>query len=210
MPKGSVELTNSRRNEIIDACERLYRTMSFREITIKEIGGATSFTRTSIYNYFQTKEEIFLALLQQEYERWNQELSLALAERQAMSRAEFAALLADTLSRRELLLKVLAMNLYDIEENSRLERLVEFKRVFGESLRLVGECAERCVPALSEMETEKFIYAFFPFVYGIYPYTSVTEKQAAAMKTAGLEFHQYSIYDITLAAARKLLGVCPC
>ena len=68
MPKGSPELTNARREEIINACEKLYQTMSFKEITIKEIGSATSFTRTSIYNYFQTKEEIFLALLMREYE----------------------------------------------------------------------------------------------------------------------------------------------
>ena len=71
MPKGSKELTASRKEEIITACEELYKTMSFKKITIKEIGNATSFTRTSIYNYFQTKEEIFLALLQREYERWS-------------------------------------------------------------------------------------------------------------------------------------------
>ena len=74
MPKGSPELTEARREEIINACEKLYQTKSFREITIKEIGNATSFTRTSIYNYFQTKEEIFLALLKREYKLWNSAL----------------------------------------------------------------------------------------------------------------------------------------
>ena len=59
MPKGSKELTSARKDEIINACAALYETMSFREITLKEIGRQTSFTRTSIYNYFQTKEEIF-------------------------------------------------------------------------------------------------------------------------------------------------------
>ena len=68
MPKGSEELTAARREEIINACEKLYRTMRFKEITIKEIGRETSFTRTSIYNYFETKEEIFLALLKREYD----------------------------------------------------------------------------------------------------------------------------------------------
>ena len=64
MSRGSAALTAARREEIIAACAELNETMSFREITIKEIGAATSFTRTSIYNYFETKEEIFLALLQ--------------------------------------------------------------------------------------------------------------------------------------------------
>ncbi len=49
MPKESPELTQACGEEIIDACEKLYKTMSFKEITIKEIGSEISFTRTSIY-----------------------------------------------------------------------------------------------------------------------------------------------------------------
>ena len=36
MPKGSAELTAARRDEIMDACESLYRTMNFKEITLKD------------------------------------------------------------------------------------------------------------------------------------------------------------------------------
>ena len=68
MPKGSPELTRARREEIINACEKLYEVMSFKEVTIKEISKYTSFTRPSIYNYFSTREDIFLALLQREYD----------------------------------------------------------------------------------------------------------------------------------------------
>ena len=71
MPRGSEELTNARKEEIINACASLYETMSFRDITIRDIGEKTSFTRTSIYNYFQTREEIFLALLKREDEMWS-------------------------------------------------------------------------------------------------------------------------------------------
>ena len=53
MPKGSEELTNARKEEIVSACAALYETMSFKDITIRDIGEKTSFTRTSIYNYFQ-------------------------------------------------------------------------------------------------------------------------------------------------------------
>ena len=66
MPARSEERTNARKEEIINACKTLYQTMSFKDITIKEIGNVTSFSRTSIYNYFETKEEIFLALLTRE------------------------------------------------------------------------------------------------------------------------------------------------
>lgn len=74
MPRGSEELTNARKEEIVDACASLYETVGFKDITIRDIGAKTSFTRTSIYNYFQTKEEIFLALLQREHKAWIDDL----------------------------------------------------------------------------------------------------------------------------------------
>lgn len=70
MPKGSEQLTNARKEEIINACAKLYKTMNFKDISLKQISLETTFTRTSIYNYFQTKEEIFLALFQREYDLW--------------------------------------------------------------------------------------------------------------------------------------------
>ena len=39
-------------------------------VILKEVGKVTSFNRTAIYNYFNTKEEIFLALMQREYDLW--------------------------------------------------------------------------------------------------------------------------------------------
>ncbi len=207
MPKGSEELTAARKEEIISACAELYKTMSFKEITIKEIGKATSFTRTSIYNYFQTKEEIFLALLQREYELWIQKLKQVQREYKEMTRLEFADALAHSLEERENLLKILSMNHYDMEENSRLERLIEFKVVYGQCLAEVGNCLEKFFPDMTNQDRQDFIYSFFPFMFGIYPYTVVTEKQREAMIQAEVNYVHMSIYEITFAEVKKLLGI---
>ena len=206
MPKGSEELTNARREEIINACASLYETMSFREITIKDIGKATSFTRTSIYNYFQTKEEIFLALLQREYELWNEKLRQIHSEHKEMSRLEFSQALAHSLEERKNLLKLMAMNLYDMEENCRMERLVEFKVVYGQSLIEVRNCLDQFFTEMTVQEKQDFIFSFFPFMFGIYPYTVVTEKQREAMRQAKVNYVYMSIYEITFAEVKKLLG----
>ena len=140
MPKGSPELTASRKSEIVSACEKLYQTRRFKEITIKDIGAVTSFTRTTIYNYFQTKEEIFLALMLREYELWAAELNALSEENKTMTIEEFSSALAHSLEKHEQLLKLLAMNHYDMEENSRPERLTEFKFAYGASLDAVRVC----------------------------------------------------------------------
>lgn len=203
MPKGSEALTHARREEIIDACAALYETMSLREITIKLIGARTSFTRTSIYNYFETKEEIFLALLRREYEAWTADLDALPAQPDA---AALADALARTLERRGTMLRLLSMNLYDIEANSRVENLAAFKTVYAASMQAVRRLLARSGPALSGPAAERFLYAIYPFLFGIYPYTTVTPKQQQAMAMAGVEYPHLSVCEITRNFVEKLLG----
>lgn len=206
MPKGSPELTSARKEEIISACRKLYETMSFKDITLKEIGQQTSFTRTSIYNYFETKEEIFLALFAQEYELFAEDLDELRQQREMLPPDELSSELAHALERRPLMLKLLSMNLYDMEANSRMERLVEFKKAYGESSAAVDRCLKKFVPDLTEENRQTFLYAFLPFVYGLYPYTVVTEKQRLAMKEAGIPYVYMSTYEMAYTFIRTLLG----
>ncbi len=205
MPKGSKELADARKEEIVNACEKLYATMSFKEITIKEIGAVTTFTRTSIYNYFQTKEEIFLALLKREYETWIGALNALCEEHESLSAEELAAALARILEDRRLLLKLMTMNNYDMEENSRPENLAEFKEAYGESIRALDRCFAKFTP-LGEAERKELLYIFLPFVYGVYPYAEVTEKQRTAMARANVPFVYHSVYELTYHCVINLLS----
>ena len=205
MPKGSPELTAARKEEIISACEQLYKTMNFKDITLKEIGNVTSFTRTSIYNYFQTKEEIFLALYTREYDRWNEELQSILNENTKLSKMQLSEKIASSIAKREQLLKLLSMNNYDMESNSRPELLVSFKVAYGESLRNIQKILKKFCPDMNEADIKSFIYVFFPFMFGIYPYTTVTDKQREAMNKANVDFTYQKIFEITNNCILRLL-----
>ena len=167
MIKGTPERINGRREEIINACERLYQTMSFKDITLIEIGKAVPFSRPTIYNYFVTKEEIFLALFQREYDRWNEQLSAIL---------------------------------------DRDEQLTAFKRSYGGSMQRMRSLLEKYRPEMGPADIQNFIYTFFPFMFGIYPYTAVTEKQKTAMKDAGIDYVYQSVYELTYSCLIRLLS----
>ncbi len=206
MPKGSPELTAARKEEIINACEQLYQTMNFKEITLKEIGNVTSFTRTSIYNYFQTKEEIFLALFQREYDRWNENLTSILNENEPLTKKELADRISHSLAGRQQLLKLLSMNNFDMEANSREELLTTFKQSYGRSMQLVSMVVQKFCPDMTVSDIQNFIYIFFPFMFGIYPYTEVTEKQRAAMKEAGINYVYQTAYELIYSCLTRLLS----
>ena len=201
------EIIDVRKEEIINACEKLYENNNFKDITIKSIGEKTTFSRTSIYNYFQTKEEIFLALLKREYERWIDDLNEMYEQNQEMTKELFADKLAQTVAKRKNLLKLLSMNMYDMEENSRMEELIEFKRAYGDAIKMVRKCVDKFFNKMSDSEKEEFIFLFFPLMYGIYPYAEVTEKQMQAMEVANVPFKYLSIYEITYKGILKLLSV---
>ena len=205
MPKGSPERTAARKEEIISACEKLYQTMSFKDITLKEIGNETSFSRPTIYNYFQTKEEIFLALYEREYDRWNGELTDILRNNETLAKEQIAEKIATSIANREQLLKLLSMNNYDMEANSRPELLTSFKVAYGESMKNVCRILMKFCPEKSAQEIRGFIYVFFPFMFGIYPYTAVTDKQRNAMKQANVDFVYQSIFEITSNCLLKIL-----
>jgi len=58
---------------------------------------------------------------------------------------------------------------------------------------------------LCSVLTQDFIYIFFPFMFGIYPYTVVTEKQRIAMEEAGVNYVFMTIYEITYNCVNRLL-----
>ena len=205
MPKGSPERTAARKEEIISACEKLYQTMSFKDITLKEIGSETSFSRPTIYNYFQTKEEIFLALYEREYDRWNIELTDILENNDTLTKEQIAEKIASSIANRQQLLKLLSMNNYDMEANSRTELLTSFKVAYGESMKNVCRILTKFCPEKTVSDIQDFIYVFFPFMFGIYPYTTVTDKQRDAMKQANVDYVYQSIFEITNNCLLKLL-----
>ena len=206
MRKATPEQIALKREEIINACEQLYQTMSFREITLKEIGKITSFSRPTIYNYFETKEEIFLMLFQREYDSWNEDLAAILKGNEQLTKAEFSEQIAASLAGREQLLKLLSMNNYDMEANSRQELLNTFKQSYGRSMHLMCMLLEKFCPDMSVTDIQNFIYIFFPFMFGIYPYTAVTEKQRIAMEEAGINYVYQTIYELTYSCLIRLLG----
>ena len=194
MPKGSPQLTAAREEEIVNACERLYAKMCFKDITLLHISQETSFTRTSIYNYFNTKEEIFLALFKKEYDRWNEDL-LKMLKEEISSPETLADRLSRSLQKRVQLLKLLSMNVYDMEAHSRPEMLCRFKMSYGKALNAVRQLFIKILG--SEEATETALFSFLPFMNGIYPYCHATPKQTEAMKKAGIECGKKTVYGLT-------------
>lgn len=205
MPKGSPELTEKRKNEILDACKKIYKAQGFYGVNVKEISTQISLTRPAIYNYFETKEEILLGLLAREYEVWCDELEALIPQACECCQTKLSEKIAHTLEEKEILLRILNMNLFEIELNSRVERLAEFKKIYLRAVTALSHILHSYTPGISDSECSDFCNSFCAFLFGVYPFAFHTEKQKKAMEIAGVEFKEPTIYQMVLKALIRLI-----
>lgn len=62
MPKLSDEVRNARRDEILTAARGCFATYGYEGATVVRLEQATGLSRGAIFNYFPSKDELFLAL----------------------------------------------------------------------------------------------------------------------------------------------------
>ena len=77
-----------------------------------------------------------------------------------MTDDEIADVLARTLDDRRQLLKIMSMNHYDLEENSRMELLVEFKVSYGNAMKTIMAMLEKFRKDMDFEKRQEFVYSF--------------------------------------------------
>ena len=207
MPRISQEESAARRDEIIDSCAELYKTQNYHDITMAQVAEGISFGRANIYNYFSCKDEIMLALLQREHERWADDLDTLAGKAPKLTDGRLADGLARSLAARKQMLKLLAMNLYDMEQSSSLDALVQLKVAYGRVVNSLYNLIAAAKPDWDEVRIKRFIFGFMPFLHGVYPYCFHTDKQTKAMREVGVAKPGMSIRQMVRSLALQLLTV---
>ena len=69
MPKVSEEHRTRRREEILDAARRCFSRYGYEGATVARLEAETGLSRGAIFNYFERKEDIFVALVERDSER---------------------------------------------------------------------------------------------------------------------------------------------
>ena len=183
----SEEQKEERISEIVTATARLYDTYTFDEITFARIAKEARFTRSNLYKYFKTKEEIFLGLLGQDIANWRRSLVEALRPGEVKSIGECAAIWARTLTEHERLLRLFSILFTSLEKNVSLESLVRFKSATRIELATMAQLLCTLFPTLTPEKAGRFLHVQGALAIGLYPATHLSDIQRQAMEQAGFE-----------------------
>lgn len=170
---------NSRIDEILNSCEKIYLKTDFTNITIQLISEKTTIRRTAIYKYFQNKEEILLEVLKKHIKLLKEEFN---DEELIKNKEDFSNNFIKIFENHVIILKIMGVNLAEIERQVRVEKLIEFKKTFKEFHDKFIDVLKEIYPNNSIKDYENVYILLLTLMHGYYPLTNPTIKQIEAMK----------------------------
>lgn len=180
----SPEQKAERMDAIMDAAEMLFRELPYHEINMGLIAKELGWSRSNLYKYASTLEEVFLAL----HNRANRaflEDAVASIPDTPVDNASFAREWAKAADRHPDFLRYQDILIAIIESNASLERLVEFKRAFAEMIVPVRELLRRQTGCSDEQAHDLYLRLIYQ-APGLYSHFHCAERTAEAMRLAGL------------------------
>lgn len=134
----SAEAKQAREAAILDAARTLGRVRGVRDVTLTDIAAAVGMHKSALLRYFETREQIFLALTAEGWRDWSAELRADLGRRSEATSAEVAAVFAGTLAARPMFCDLLAQAPLNLERNVSIESVRSFKLVTLKEVELIG------------------------------------------------------------------------
>ena len=169
------------------------------------IAKEASFTRSNIYRYYATKEEVFLDLLKEDLTEWVRVLRGWL-DPGGLTVSEFAARWIDSLLEHRLMLRLLSILGTKLEAGSSVQALASFKRQMKVIHRSEIESLRAAFPELTVQGAHSLILLRSSLVVGAFPAMQPTQKQLDAMAEAEVAFEPEAYRDAMVGGVEAYLG----
>lgn len=180
----SPEQKAERMDAIMDAAEALFAELPYHEINMGLIAKELGWSRSNLYKYAATQEEVFLALHNRANQAFLDDAVTTLADA-PMNNAAFAQGWAQAADRHPEFLRYQDILIAIIESNASLERLVEFKRAFMAMTTPISAILQRQVSCDKSAAYELYLQLIYQ-APGLYNHFHCAEKAIEAMKLAGI------------------------
>jgi AcrR family transcriptional regulator len=131
------ERKEERRQLLLAAARRLSAARPLQEIAIAEVAAEAGLAKGTVYLYFATKEELFLALTEDELWSWFAEVDARLESLRACTPRHLAYQLVGALAARPMLPRLLSW-LHNVEHNLDESSARRYKQTLLERVALTG------------------------------------------------------------------------
>ncbi len=171
--------------EIQEAAAEVFRRESFEKVTMQMIASEAGFTRSNLYRYFKTREEIFLAIFTGDAETWLDDLTKEFTG--PMPLEDFVQLWTEVLCRQKRFLELSPLLAPTLEKNSSEEIYLQTKVKMNELISRALPILSQILPDFTEQQLMDFFLVHQSLAAGLRPMTHYSDWQMKILKEQGLE-----------------------
>ena len=204
----SDEQIELRVKQILNAAAMVFREEDYEKVTMQKIAARAGFTRSNLYRYFTTKEEIFLSLLVNDTERWVQDLAADLGAN--LSRRDFINVWISVLRGHTRFLELFPLLSLSLERNSSREVYRNTKIAFGNILSSLEAVIHKALPGLSSDAILNLLRFSQIVAAGAWPMCRRTEMQEEVLKELNIPFLQpvfFPVFEEMMETYLRGLGI---
>ncbi|HEX8391650.1 MAG TPA: TetR family transcriptional regulator [Longimicrobium sp.] len=165
----SDEAKAERRQEILNTARDMYEAEpSFPAFTMAALAGRAGLAKGTLYLYFRTKEELFLALLDRLFEDWFDDVDARLGGGGEWTPTQAADALAASVRGRETLARLLSILPTVVEHNVDFDAALRFKQRSLQRAAGTGALLERRLGWMKPGEGARFLVHLHALVIGVW------------------------------------------
>lgn len=162
------EHKQQRRQALLDAAWFLFQRCDFEAINVADVAQQAGLAKGTVYLYFTTKEELFLALQGQQFSAWFDEVDEQLATLEAPAPiAQVVDLFVRSLSARPSLIRLFAIAHSVLERNVSPAAVLSFKRLLRDRLAHTAVVLEGRLPVLAPGEGVLVLLRAYALIIGL-------------------------------------------
>lgn len=136
-----------RRAALLGAAREAIEDGVYDDATMADIAEAVGLSKASAYLYFETKEDLFLSLLEHDLEAWFEIVETGVQKSRGEPVAALSKLVARTLARTPALLTLLSLLHGRLEHGAPQSAVLRFKQFLWRSLTRVGAVLDSALSA---------------------------------------------------------------
>jgi AcrR family transcriptional regulator len=200
---------SQRERAILHAAGRLVKSEGYENSSLNKIAAEAGFTKSNVYRYFSSREEIFLVIYTDLVTAWTRDMIDAYDTLpEDAETEEFAELWVETILKHKQLLELSPVLFISLERNSSAEQLESFKRTVGEMMTEHSKGLMRIFPFLNLQDVRRFLTFSHAIMASLWPSSNPDTALAKVyQKTEFQSFKPDFVEDMTSGIIALINGI---
>lgn len=200
------EQKEQRRIQILAAAAKLLEQQGFEKVSLNGIARQANVAKSNIYRYFESREDIFLQLLKEDWAQWLEDLERSLGSLAGSDDVDaVTGMIADKIAAAPRMCQLMSVLASVLEQNISEELLYKFKlESVHMGMRLVG-ALHTALPGIKQENLLPAVQSVIALIAGLWPLGNPKEHVSKVMEKPELSAFRIE-FDVAIRQSLRLIA----